>query len=57
VPVEENYWQRFSFLETVARAREAGVRLDDHQVTRNRTLATLGADMAAERMRTGHRDW
>ena len=50
VPLDENYWQRFSFLEVVARARAAGVRLGDHQVTRNRTLATLAADMAAERL-------
>ncbi|HYX44205.1 MAG TPA: AMP-binding protein, partial [Acidimicrobiales bacterium] len=47
LPVEENYWQRFSFLDAVARAREAGVRLDDAQVGRNRTIAALAADLAA----------
>jgi hypothetical protein len=50
VPADANYWQRFSFLEVVSRARAAGVHLSDEQVTRNRTLATLGADMATQRL-------
>jgi len=51
VAVDRNYWQDFSFLEVVARAREAGVGLSDDQVARNRTIATLGIDMAAARLR------
>lgn len=45
-----NYWQRFSFLHVVARAREAGIALSGRQVTRNRTITTLAADMAASRL-------
>ncbi len=51
VALDQNYWQRFSFLEVVTRARQAGVALSDEQVTRNRTIATLATDMAAERRR------
>jgi non-ribosomal peptide synthetase component F len=47
VAPDENYWQRFSFLDVVARAREAGIPITGEQVTRNRTVATLAADMAA----------
>ncbi|MDQ6797269.1 MAG: hypothetical protein M3011_04455, partial [Actinomycetota bacterium] len=43
----ENYWQSFSFLDAVARAAEAGVHIDDDQVTRNRTVTTLATDLAA----------
>ncbi|HEX2041487.1 MAG TPA: condensation domain-containing protein [Acidimicrobiales bacterium] len=50
VPTDANYWQRFSFLEVVSRARAAGVPLRDEQITRNRTIATLAADLAAERL-------
>jgi len=45
----ENYWQSFPFLDVVARAAEAGVPIDGGQVTRNRTVATLAVDVAAER--------
>lgn len=45
-----NYWQRFSFLDVVARVREAGIPLSGRQVTRNRTITTLAADMAAARL-------
>ena len=51
VGAEENYWQRFSFLEAVARAQEAGIPIAGGQVARNRTIATLAADMAATRQR------
>ena len=51
VAPDQNYWQRFSFLEVVTRAREAGGALSDAQVTRNRTIATLGVDMASEPLR------
>jgi hypothetical protein len=50
VAPDENYWQRFSFLDVVARAREAGIPITGEQVTRNRTVATLAADMAASRV-------
>jgi non-ribosomal peptide synthetase component F len=49
----DNYWQRFSFLEVVARVREAGIPLTGRQVTRNRTLGTLAADMATARLGPG----
>jgi hypothetical protein len=51
VPVDENYWQRFSFLDAVARAGEAGIRLDAAQVSHHRTIAGLAAELAAERAR------
>jgi non-ribosomal peptide synthetase component F len=46
VSAQENYWQRFSFLEALARAREAGMPVPSHQVMRNRTLDTLAASLA-----------
>ncbi len=46
VQADENYWQSFSFLDVIARAREAGFLLPDRQVSRNRVLATLHTDMA-----------
>ncbi|HEX2193079.1 MAG TPA: condensation domain-containing protein [Acidimicrobiales bacterium] len=49
LPVETNYWQRFSFLDAVARAREAGLRVGARQVSRNRTIAGLAADLASGR--------
>ncbi|HWC11609.1 MAG TPA: AMP-binding protein, partial [Acidimicrobiales bacterium] len=51
VPVGANYWQEFSFLQAIARAREAGLRIADRQVSRNRTIAGLAADLAARRGR------
>jgi hypothetical protein len=45
----ENYWQSFSFLEAVDRARGDGLPVDAGWVSRNRTLATLAADVAAAR--------
>ena len=51
VEASENYWQSFSFLQAVSRARELGVAVGDQDVTRNRTLATLGATLAAGRQR------
>lgn len=47
VPPEENYWQEFSFLQALDRARGAGVIVPSHDVTANRTLATLAAALAA----------
>ena len=52
VPPDANYWQRFSFLDAVARVREAGIRLGDAQVARNRTIVGLATDVAAERARS-----
>jgi len=43
----ENYWQWFPFLDVVTRAGEAGLAIGSHQVTRNRTVATLAVDLAA----------
>ncbi|HEX6537646.1 MAG TPA: condensation domain-containing protein [Candidatus Dormibacteraeota bacterium] len=45
---EDNYWQDFSFLEALARARDAGVRVPGTAVTRNRTLRTLATALAAQ---------
>ncbi len=45
-----NYWQRFSFLDALAQARQAGIDMRDEQVTRNRTVAALGTELAAERL-------
>lgn len=50
---EENYWQAFSFLDALSRAAEAGIQVRGEQVTRNRTLAALGTDLAAERLAAG----
>jgi len=52
---EQNYWQAFSFLDTLDRAAAAGVHIGGEQVTRNRTIATLAADIAARRL-TGAQD-
>jgi hypothetical protein len=43
-----NYWQSFSFIEALNRARAAGFRIRDEQVTRNRTVVALATDLAAE---------
>lgn len=45
---DDNYWQDFSFLEALARARDAGVRVPGAAVTRNRTLRTLATALAAQ---------
>ncbi len=45
----ENYWQSFPFLDVVALAAEAGVRIEDVRVARNRTVTTLATDLAAGR--------
>jgi non-ribosomal peptide synthetase component F len=45
VQADENYWQSFSFLDVVARVREAGFPLGDRQVSRNRVLGTLHTDV------------
>ncbi len=50
VDPHENYWQAFSFLDALARAAGTGLQIADEQVTRNRTIATLAADLAAERL-------
>jgi non-ribosomal peptide synthetase component F len=42
-----NYWQSFSFLDALAAAAALGVAVDPQQVTRNRTLQTLAADIDA----------
>ena len=49
---EENYWQAFSFLEALVRAREAGLPVPLEHVMRNRTLGTLAASLAASRSPT-----
>jgi len=46
----ENYWQSFSFLDVLPRAAGEGLLISGEQVTRNRTVATLAADLAAERL-------
>lgn len=46
---DDNYWQDFSFLEALAVARDAGVRIPTALVTRNRTLETLATALAAAR--------
>lgn len=46
---DDNYWQDFSFLEALARARDAGLRVPGAAVTRNRTLRTLATALAADR--------
>ena len=51
VEASENYWQSFSFLEAVSRARELGVAVGDEDVTRNRTVDTLATTLAAQRSR------
>ncbi|MDP8928720.1 MAG: AMP-binding protein [Actinomycetota bacterium] len=48
---EENYWQAFSFLEVLERARKVGLPVAGEQVTRNRTIEMLAADLAARRGR------
>ena len=55
LPPDANYWQRFSFLEAVARVRDAGVRVGDAQVARNRTITALATDVAATARRGGGR--
>lgn len=44
---EEIYWQSFSFLEAVARARQIGMYLGDEDIVRNRTIANLAASWRA----------
>ena len=51
IEANENYWQSFSFLEAVSRARELGVAVSDQDITRNRTIATLATTLAAGRLR------
>lgn len=52
IPADADYWQAFSFLEALGRARDAGLPVAGHQVTRNRTVAGLAADLAAHRRAT-----
>lgn len=40
---QANYWQAFSFIEALARAKESGVPIAGEDVTRNRTLGALAA--------------
>jgi len=47
---QENYWQSFSFLDVVSRAAGEDLPIAAEQVTRNRTIATLAADLAAARV-------
>ncbi len=47
---QENYWQSFSFLDVVSPAAGEDLPIAGEQVTRNRTIATLAADLAAERL-------
>ncbi len=44
---EANYWQEFSFVAALARAREAGLPVPGEDVTRNRTVAALATVLAA----------
>jgi len=46
---EENYWQEFSFLEALARARDQGMPVPGEVVTRNRTIETLEIALEARR--------
>ncbi len=47
-----SYWQDFSFVESLEHARRAGLSVPAEHVTRNRTVATLAASLAAERSAT-----
>lgn len=46
---EANYWQDFSFLDALARAREVGLHVPVEDVMRNRTIGTLASAIAARR--------
>jgi len=46
---QANYWQQFSFLDALTQAAAAGAHIGAEQVMRNRTIATLAADMAVGR--------
>jgi hypothetical protein len=43
-----NYWQSFSFIEVLDRARAAEIRIGEEQMARNRTVVALATDVAAE---------
>lgn len=49
VAAGRNYSQQFSFLEVLARARDAGFAVAAERVVRHRTVETLAADVAAAR--------
>ncbi len=49
VGVDANYWQRFSFVEVLRRARRSGADPTAEQVRRNRTVQTLSVDLASSR--------
>jgi len=49
VAPEDNYWQEFSFLEALARARDQGMAVPGDVVTRNRTIGTLAIALEAVR--------
>ena len=52
VGADANYWQRFSFIEVLRRARrcDGAVEATAEQVRRNRTVQTLAADIASNRV-------
>ncbi|MGI8624112.1 MAG: hypothetical protein ACR2NB_11665, partial [Solirubrobacteraceae bacterium] len=49
---DANYWQAFSFIDALARAREAGVPVPGEDVTRNRTVGTLATALRAAASRS-----
>lgn len=49
VAAEENYWQAFSFVDALTRARREGLPVPGQHVTRNRTIAALATSLEASR--------
>lgn len=47
-----HYWQSVTFLEALARARDAGVQIPSRLVARNRTIECLATADTAERLRS-----
>jgi len=45
----ENYWQAFSFIEALGRARDEGLSVPGEHVTSNRTIETLATALDAAR--------
>jgi len=54
VPIDESYWLSFSFLEALARARDAGLAVTLHQVASNRTVEALAVAVAVGQDRVSH---
>jgi len=53
VGASENYWQSFPFLDVMTTAALGGIHIGSHRMARNRTVATLAVDMAANRLVPG----